>query len=62
MKQVEKSSCLKSLDAVVDATIQYDIDEVARKRVAVKRICGDGAGKLGRSVKFLKMLAEKDIK
>lgn len=35
---------------------------MARDRVAVKCVSGDGAGELGRSMKFLKMLADNGIK
>ena len=47
---------LKTRDAAADATAN-DIDEMAREGVAIKCISGDGAGELGKSVKFQRMLA-----
>lgn len=52
---------LKSLGALVDATVQY-IDGMAREGVPVDRIFGYGAGEQGGSVTFLKMLADRSIK
>lgn len=52
---------LKSRDAVVDAAVQY-IDGMAQDGVAVKRISSNGVGEMGRSVKFMRMLAERGIK
>ena len=52
---------LKTKDSATDATAHY-IDEMAREGVAVKCISGDGAGELGRSVKFQRMLANRGIR
>ena len=51
----------KTKDSATDATGHY-IDEMAREGVAVKCISGDGAGELGRSVKFQRMLANRGIR
>ncbi|CAN0497107.1 unnamed protein product [Discosporangium mesarthrocarpum] len=52
---------LKRRDAATDATASY-IDDMARDGVVVKCISGDGAGELGRSVKFQRMLVNKGIR
>ena len=52
---------LKIRDAAIDATGVY-IDEMAREGVAIKCMSGDGAGELGRPVKFQRMLANRGIK
>ena len=52
---------LKTRDAAADATAN-DIDEMAREGVAIKCISGDGAGELGKSVKFQRMLADRGIR
>ncbi|CAM9581103.1 unnamed protein product [Sphacelaria rigidula] len=52
---------LKTRDAATDATRAY-IDEMASEGVAIKCISGDGAGELGQSVKFQRMLTNRVIK
>lgn len=52
---------LKTRDAAVDATAAY-IDDMARDGITVKCISGDGAGELGWSAKFLRMLANRETK
>ena len=52
---------LKTRDAATDATANY-IDEMAREGLAVKCISGDGAGELGRSGKFQRMLANRGVR
>ncbi|CAM9672987.1 unnamed protein product, partial [Choristocarpus tenellus] len=47
---------LKTKNAATDATAAY-IDQMAREGIPVKCIGGDGAGEVGRSVKFQMMLA-----
>ncbi|CAM9476000.1 unnamed protein product, partial [Choristocarpus tenellus] len=47
---------LKTKNAATDATAAY-IDQMTREGIPVKCISGDGAGELGRSVKFQRMLA-----
>ncbi|CAN0444337.1 unnamed protein product, partial [Discosporangium mesarthrocarpum] len=49
---------LKTRDAATDATASY-LDDMARDGVVAKCISGDGAGELGRSVKFQRMLVNK---
>ncbi|CAN0051008.1 unnamed protein product, partial [Choristocarpus tenellus] len=46
---------LKTKNAATDATAAY-IDQMAREGIPVKCISGDGAGELGRSVKFQRMM------
>ena len=52
---------LKIRCAAADATANYN-DEMAWKGATIKRINGDGAGELERSVKFQRMLADRGIK
>ncbi|CAN0014305.1 unnamed protein product [Choristocarpus tenellus] len=52
---------LKTNYAVTDATAAY-IDQMAREGIPVKCISGDGAGELGRSVNFQRMLANNGIR
>ncbi|CAM9556873.1 unnamed protein product [Sphacelaria rigidula] len=52
---------LKTRDVATVATGAY-IDEMAREGVVIKCISGDGAGELGRSVKFQRMLTNRGIK
>ena len=52
---------LKTRDPATDATGVY-IEKKAREGVAIKCMSGDGAGELGRSVKFQRMLANRGIK
>ncbi|CAM9795024.1 unnamed protein product, partial [Choristocarpus tenellus] len=46
---------LKTKNAVTDATAAY-IDQMTREGIQVQCISGDGAGELGRLVKFQRML------
>ena len=52
---------LKSRDNAVDAASHY-LDQMLREGVSVKCLSGDGAGELGRSGKFLRMLTERGIR
>ena len=52
---------LKKRHAATDGTANY-IDKLAREGVVIKCISGDGAGDLGRSVKFQPMPADLGIK
>ena len=52
---------LRTRYPATDATAYY-IDEIAREGLAVKCISGDGAGELGRSVKFQCMLANRGVR
>ncbi|CAM9373444.1 unnamed protein product [Choristocarpus tenellus] len=47
---------LKTKNEVTDATAAY-IDQMVREGIPVQCISGDGAGELGRSLKFQRMLA-----
>ncbi|CAM9685456.1 unnamed protein product, partial [Choristocarpus tenellus] len=47
---------LKTKNSATDSTAAY-IDQMAREGIPVKCISGDGAGELGRSMKFQRMLA-----
>ena len=52
---------LKTREAATDAPASY-IDKMALEGVAIKCISRDGAGELGRSVKFQRMLTDRVIR
>ena len=52
---------LKTRGTATGATTNY-INEMAPEALAVKCISGDGAGELGRSVKFQRMLANRGVR